>query len=106
MPQNFYKEITLTLANTNYRLYDLMALIDPNVARSFMYLRLAAPASNTNNVALGANSMVAMGDGDEIFPTGSRLFEASGGLNAISATDKYVRSDAADQTLLIQAICH
>jgi len=106
MANDFYRIITLTNANQNYSLYSLMVLVDANVARNFMQLQISAPDSNTNNIALGANTMAGITDGDQLFPTSSRNLESSNGKNEISVTNKFVRSDAAGQKLFIRGMCH
>lgn len=104
MAQSFSGVITLTDANTNYNLYTLMATILTNVGRSFARIYFEAPQANSNAIARGNNSMADMVSGDKIFNAlDTDVLQSGAGINSISATNIWLRSDGASQKLMIRA---
>jgi hypothetical protein len=107
MQNPWMQTVTLTSANTNYRLYDLMQAIDSGSPLSVNFLQLQAnPGGSGAKYYIGNSNVSATDNGVELTAGQSQTFQDQSGNNLISTASIYLRSDTASQTFNVIAVQH
>lgn len=83
--------LTLTAADTDYRLSDLLTLEGYTGLLAFAEMYFQAPAANANNVRVGGSNVSGTEAGSELEPGVSHTERSSGPHDPLNASDVYLR---------------
>lgn len=97
--------LTLTSANTNYRLSTLIAAVEPNERTTFSEIMIRAVdgidgvGANTNDVLIGDSNLATTRYYRPLAAGDSTYLSSGGGINGETTTHWYVRSAGAGQKI-------
>jgi hypothetical protein len=107
MENPWMHSVTLTLANTNYNLYTLMAVAEPNPPALVQRLQIQAdPAGQAAEFRIGGAALSDTNYGVLIYATQAVIINDGGGQNTISTRGVYVRCNTAGLRIAITALQH
>lgn len=96
--------LTLTSANTNYRIATLIESINSTEATNVSSLTILADSANAADILVGDAALATTRYGVKLAPGESVSFDSGSGTNNEATSNKYVRSSSALQVVHVTLI--